>query len=150
MKRAALAVASTIAALVMLLSFKTHSLGATATPPAAVGTPNSGTGTAGGSAGTSPASSGASTTVTGDTAYTRYGPVQVRITVSHGTVTGVRATQYPTGNSRDAQINSYAIPALNSEATAAKSAQIDMISGATFTSEGYLQSLQSALNKAGL
>jgi uncharacterized protein with FMN-binding domain len=89
-------------------------------------------------------------TYTGDAAMTRYGPVQVQITVKSGAVTSVAATDYPMNDSRDAQINSYAIPQLNSEAASAGSANIDMISGATYTSEGYLSSLQSALNKAGL
>jgi uncharacterized protein with FMN-binding domain len=74
----------------------------------------------------------------------------VQITVSAGAVTDVSAVSYPQGNSRDAQINAYAIPALNSEALSAGTAQIDMISGATFTSSGYISSLQSALDKAGL
>lgn len=159
MKRAILAVVSTIASLVMLLSFKTHSLGTQATPPAAVsgtGTTSatghtSGSGSTSSKAGSSAGSgSNATTTVTGDTVYTRFGPVQVQIKVSAGSVTDVSAVSYPQSNPRDAQINSYAIPALNSEAVSAGSAQIDMISGATYTSQGYLASLQSALDKAGL
>jgi uncharacterized protein with FMN-binding domain len=148
MKRAVLAVVSTVAALIMLLSFKTHSLGIPVPPPAAV----SGTGSTSGSSGTvaKGAGHGGSQTVTGDAAYTRYGPVQVQIKVSRGAVTDVSAVSYPQGNSQDAQINSYAIPALNSEALSAGSAHIDMISGATFTSSGYISSLQSALDKAGL
>jgi len=81
---------------------------------------------------------------------TRYGPVQVQVTVKNGAVTSVSATEYPMSDPRDAQINSYAIPQLNAEATSAGSANIDMVSGATYTSEGYLSSLQSALNQAGL
>jgi uncharacterized protein with FMN-binding domain len=76
--------------------------------------------------------------------------VQVRITVANGTVTAVEAVDYPQNNPRDAQINAYAIPQLNSEVLAAKSASIDMVSGATYTSEGYISSLQSALDQAGL
>jgi uncharacterized protein with FMN-binding domain len=86
--------------------------------------------------------------VTGDAADTQYGPVQVKITVTNGKLTSVSAIEYPENDPRDAQINAYAIPALNQEAKAAGSADIDMISGATFTSEGYIQSLQSALDKA--
>ena len=76
--------------------------------------------------------------------------MQVQITVADGSVTAVTAVVYPQNNQRDVEINSFAIPQLNQEATAARSAQIDMVSGATVTSTGYLQSLQSALDKAGL
>ena len=58
--------------------------------------------------------------------------------------------QYPTGNGTDQQINSYALPILIQETMDAQSANIDMVSGATVTSDGYLQSLQSALDQAGL
>jgi uncharacterized protein with FMN-binding domain len=76
--------------------------------------------------------------------------VQVRITVSSGKLTAVAAVVYPNGNGRDQEINSYASPALNKEALAAGNAKIDMISGATYTSTGYINSLQSALDKAGI
>lgn len=149
MKRVILAVVSTVASLVMLLSFKTHGLSAGATPPAAIST--TGTSGAGGSAPTTNNSGGnGATTYTGDAAMTRYGPVQVQVTVKNGAVADVAATTYPMSSPVDAQINSYAIPQLNSEAASAGSANIDMVSGATYTSEGYLSSLQSALNKAGL
>ena len=144
MKRVLLAVVSTVASLVMLLSFKTHSPSAGATPPAAIST----TGTSGSAR--SAAGSSGTKTYTGDAAMTQYGPVQVQVTVQNGAVTDVAATTYPMSTPVDAQINSYAIPQLNSEAASAGSANIDMVSGATYTSEGYLSSLQSALNKAGL
>jgi len=161
MRRAALAILGTVTGLVMLLSFKTHAA-STAAPPAAVATlpdatgsspaPSSGASRPAASSGTASSSTAkpASRTVTGDSADTRFGPVQVQITVSNGTLTAVNAVEYPTGSPRDQEINSYAIPMLNQEALSAKSAQIDMISGATYTSEGYLQSLQSALDQAGL
>src|SRR3954469_5837005 len=140
MRRAALAILSTIAGLVLLLTFKTSpaSVDSTAAPRGAI------------SPGGSGSTSSSSTTVTGDAADTRYGPVQVRITMSNGAVTAVEATEYPTHDRRDQEINSYAIPQLNEEATSARSADIDMVSGATYTSEGYISSLQSALDKAGL
>jgi uncharacterized protein with FMN-binding domain len=72
------------------------------------------------------------------------------VTVSDGKVTEVTAVEYPTGNPRDRQINSYALPQLRTEALAAQSADIDTVSGATYTSDGYKQSLQSALDSAGL
>ena len=153
MRRVILAVVSTAVALVMILSFKTHSATSLATPPAAISTHtgSSGTTTSGGS-GSPPAtvSSGSSgtKTITGDSVDTRWGPVQVKITVTNGRVTAADAVVYPLNNPLDQQINSYAIPALNQEAVQAGSASIDMISGATYTSQGYIESLQSALNKA--
>jgi uncharacterized protein with FMN-binding domain len=79
---------------------------------------------------------------------TRYGPVQVQITVSGGQITQVDVPEYPTESPRDQQINSQAVPMLVSETTSAQSANISMISGATYTSQGYTQSLQSALDQA--
>jgi len=160
MRRALFAVSSTVVGLVLLLSFKTHPA-TVPTPPAAHGTPKpsggaapspgSTPGSTGGSGSTAgSAKSGGSKTVTGDAGQTPYGPVQVQITVSGGTVTNVTAVDYPQGSPRDVQINSFAIPQLNQEATAAKSTNIDIVSGATYTSQGYLQSLQSALDQAGL
>ena len=149
MKRALLAFVSTVAALVMLLSFKTHATSALTTPPAALKSASGATSHAGATSRTGTVGKHAGT-FTGDPADTPFGPVQVRITVAAGRLTGVTAVDYPNGSPRDAEINAYAIPALNSEATAAGNARIDMISGATYTSEGYLTSLQSALNNAGL
>lgn len=175
MRRVALALFGTITGLVILLGYKTHS--STATVPAAVatgpvtagGTTDTGStsGTSSAAAGsartgssaataapkssaTSNAASSGTKTVTGDSVDTRWGPVQVQITVSNGKITAAQAVVYPNNNGRDYEINSYAIPQLNQEAVAASSAQIDMVSGATVTSGGYLSSLQSALDKAGL
>jgi uncharacterized protein with FMN-binding domain len=74
----------------------------------------------------------------------------VKITVTGKKITAVDVLQYPDGNQRDAEINSYALPTLVQETIAAQGAQIDMVSGATVTSDGYLQSLQSALDEAGI
>jgi uncharacterized protein with FMN-binding domain len=87
-------------------------------------------------------------TFRGQTADTPYGPLQVSITVSSGVITKVAVPQYPNGSGRDQEINSYALPQLVDETVTAQSAQIDMVSGATYTSQGYLQSLQSALDRA--
>ncbi|MFI8086919.1 FMN-binding protein [Streptomyces sp. NPDC086080] len=87
-------------------------------------------------------------TVTGDVAQTQYGPVQVRITVSGGKITQAEAVQAPKGGQSD-QITSNSVPKLNQAAVAAGSSEIDAVSGATYTSAGYKQSLQSALDKAG-
>jgi uncharacterized protein with FMN-binding domain len=76
--------------------------------------------------------------------------VQVQITVADGKITAAEAVQYPTNNGKDQQINAYAVPKLNQEVTAAQSASIDAVSGATVTSDGYIQSLQSAIDQANL
>lgn len=144
MRRVLLAIVSTVASLVVLLGFKTHSVtSATAATSGSATTPSS-------SSGSGSSSSTGTKTVTGDAADTRYGPVQVKITITNGKVTAVQAVDYPMNDPRDQEINSYAIPQLNSEAVSAGSAQIDTVSGATYTSEGYITSLQSALDKAGL
>lgn len=90
----------------------------------------------------------ASGTFLGASAQTRYGPVQIKITYAAGRVTGVVAVQLPSGRSRDAEINNYAVPILEQETLAAQSAKINAVSGATYTSDGYVQSLQSALDAA--
>ena len=101
------------------------------------------------SSGSGSTSSG-STSVTGSVAQTQWGPVQVRLTVAGGKITGVTLVQYPTENPKDVEINDYALPILTKETVDAQSADIDMVSGATVTSNGYLESLQSALDQAGL
>ncbi|WP_028802614.1 FMN-binding protein [Streptomyces sp. 142MFCol3.1] len=88
-------------------------------------------------------------TVTGTTAQTKYGPVQVRITLTGSKITGATAVQSPDEAARSKDINSTAIPKLNQETLQAQSADIDTVSGATYTSAGYKQSLQSALDRAG-
>lgn len=87
-------------------------------------------------------------TYTGDSVNTRYGPVQVQLTVSGGQITDVQVVDYPNSNGRDRQINERAIPQLVSETVQAQSGQVHMVSGATYTSTGYATSLQSALDQA--
>lgn len=160
MRRVILAVTGTVAVLVLLLGFKSQSA-PPVTKPSTASSPSTLSGTSGtsgssstgssstGSSGTSSTSGGAtgSKTVTGDSADTRYGPVQVQITAANGKITSVNAVDYPQNSSRDQEINSFAIPQLNQEALAAGTANIDVVSGATYTSDGYVQSLQSALDK---
>ncbi|MGW2749290.1 FMN-binding protein [Streptomyces sp. NPDC001450] len=88
--------------------------------------------------------------VTGATAQTKYGPVQVRITLSGSRITGATAIQSPDEAARSKDISSMAVPKLNQETLEAQSANIDAVSGATYTSAEYKQSLQSALDRAGL
>ncbi|MCU1596929.1 MAG: hypothetical protein QOK08_232 [Actinomycetota bacterium] len=102
------------------------------------------------STGSSPTSSGKSGTFTGDTVNTQFGPVQVKITVKAGKLTDVTPLQLTTDGGRSVQISNYAAPILRSEVLAAQSANVSSVGGATYTSQGYLSSLQSALDKAGL
>jgi len=111
------------------------------------------TGTAANGSGSSGASAGTVATLqdgtyTGTSVSTRWGPVQVRIVVSGGKITSSQAVVYPQENNRDVQINSRAVPTYNAEVVQAQSAQIDAISGATVTWQGYTGSLQSALDQA--
>jgi uncharacterized protein with FMN-binding domain len=88
----------------------------------------------------------ATTVVNGTSADTRYGPVQVQLAVQGGRIVRATAIDYPQGSGRDREINSFAIPQLQQETVAAQSAHIDTVSGATYTSDGYQQSLQAALD----
>jgi FMN-binding protein len=160
MRRVILAIVSTVVGLVLLLTFKTHSTSGAGSPPAAIGTPSAGQGGAGqsgagqsgaGQSGTGQGAGGSTagaTTVTGAAASTIYGPVQVQIMVKGGKVTAAKAVEYPQDTPRDSQINAFAIPVLDREAASVGSAKIDMVSGATYTSQGYITSLQSALDQA--
>ena len=156
MRRIVIAIGSTLTGLVLLFSWPTSLNRAVASSiPAAPG--STGSGTISGTTGTATAPApvaGATTakdgTFTGSAARTPYGPVQVQIVVAGGKVTSANAVAYPTGSGLDRQINGYALPILNSEAVSASSASIQMVSGASFTSQGYIGSLQSAIDQAGL
>jgi uncharacterized protein with FMN-binding domain len=157
MRRITFALMSTVTALVLLFSYHTSTSSQLAAAPQAAahaGTSSSGTSsdTASGDASSSgdTSSSSGATTYTGDSVDTRWGPVQVAITVSSGKITKAEAVVYPTENPRDQEINSYAVPQLNSEAVQSQSGSIDAVSGATVTSDGYIQSLQSAIDQANL
>jgi uncharacterized protein with FMN-binding domain len=151
-RRILLWVLTTLTVLVLLFGYHTSTSSQQAA--SSVVAPGSGfsatTGTGTGSGGTASGTTASGRTVAGPVADTRWGPVQVRITVDGGSLTGVTMLQYPSGNGRDQEINDYALPILIKETVHAKSANIDMVSGATVTSEGYLQSLQGALDQAGL
>ncbi|GGZ93552.1 hypothetical protein GCM10010389_35430 [Streptomyces echinoruber] len=144
-RRVVLTAAATVSGIVLLLSLK----------------PASGPGAAQAAGGAAPQQSAAAQespqggaraagtgTVTGKVVKTQYGPVQVRITVRDGKITKAEAVQAPEGG-LSSQKTATAVPKLNQEAVAAQSAQIDAVSGATYTSTGYRQSLQSALDQAG-
>jgi uncharacterized protein with FMN-binding domain len=91
-----------------------------------------------------------SRTVTGPVVSTRWGAVQVEITVENGQLADVAALQLPDGDRRSASISSQVEPTLRSQALSAQSAAIDGVSGATYTSDAYARSLQAALDTAGL
>lgn len=115
---------------------------------------SSGSGTSATSAGTGAVSSettSASQTYTGDAVQTRYGPVQVEVTVDgSGTVTDITWLDYPANEGKSVQINQRAMPLLTDEALQAQSADVSTIAGASYTSQGFTQSLQSALDQAGV
>ena len=160
---------STITTLVLLMSYHTstsstastiQASGATAgtgskgTAPGAAGSGGSagtGKGTTGGASGSgSAANSATGPTVAGAAVPTRFGNVQVQITVVDKKITAATVLQIPNRDRKDVQINNRAVPILNAEAVQAQSADIDMVSGATVTSVAYIQSLQSAIDKANL
>ncbi len=157
MRRITLWLFSTVAAVVLLFSYRTSTGGGTAPAVAAVApatTPQaadapSPAATASPTAGSS-AGSSAGKVYTGSVAGTRWGDVQVAVTVAAGRITNVAVPVYPNGNGRDQEINAVALPALVQETLQAQNANIQTVSGATVTSDGYLQSLQSALDAAGL
>jgi uncharacterized protein with FMN-binding domain len=161
MRKITLWLFSTVAAVVLLFSYRTSTnsgtdTAAAATVPATT-EPSTSTTTAP-SSGASPSpsasrstgSTSGTKTYTGSTASTRWGDVQVSITVTNGKITNVQVPVYPNNNGRDQEINAYALPVLTQETLTAQNANIDTVSGATVTSDGYLQSLQSALDAAHL
>jgi len=155
MRRVILTIVATIAGLVALLSFKSH---LPTVPSAAVST-------TGGTSGTpAPSSSPATvpgefpmgslagklptgeTAVTGHVATTVYGPVQIQLIVQNSKIVKVAVLQQPMNTANDIQIGEFAFPKLISETLTAQTAKIDAVSGASYTSAGYIQSLQSALD----
>jgi uncharacterized protein with FMN-binding domain len=161
MRKVITALMATAAALAALLSFRSHTPAAalgtgaltgagnpvTQTPPASAAPGTSATPTATGTAGAAHGKNGA---YTGTAADTRFGPVQVSITVSGGKLTDITVLQVPDNGRYEQQIVAQALPILRSEALSNQNANIDVVSGATYTSQGYAQSLQSALDQAGL
>ncbi|MEU9123606.1 FMN-binding protein [Streptomyces sp. NPDC048506] len=146
MRRAVVTAVSTSALVVILLSLKPHQpadlTGAPALPGAAPAPSPTGRPQRGGHP--------ADGTYTGSPISTRYGTVQVAATVKSGRLTAVTVLHAPSENGRDREIAAYAVPRLTQEALNAHSARIDAVSGASYTSAGYIRSLQSALDRAGV
>jgi uncharacterized protein with FMN-binding domain len=154
-RRLALWGLTTVSTVVLLFSYRTST---SSRMPVAAGTTGTTTTTGAAAAPSSSASAtgaakAASTysgTVTGTAADTRWGPVQVKVTFASGKITAADVVEQPDSNNRDQEINAEAVPQLVQETLQAQNAQIDMVSGATYTSEGYVTSLQSALDQAGV
>jgi uncharacterized protein with FMN-binding domain len=161
MRRAVLAFGSTVVGLIMLLSFRSHTaapaaagVSASGNDPAPASSPATAapmpgatkarpTAPAGGSSGMS-----GPKVVTGDVISSPYGPSQVAVTLTAGKITKVTILQHTDDGQNSKEIDGNALPKLTAETLAAQSAQIDAVSGASYTSAGYIKSLQSALDKA--
>ncbi|HTL83615.1 MAG TPA: FMN-binding protein [Acidimicrobiia bacterium] len=156
MRRAVPALVITLVGLGALASFKSAPSAATKPVAAAIAPPRTTPPTTGAPppgtvppTGPSPTTTtGATRTVDGDPVDNPYGTVQVRVTLQGNTITTVTALQMPFDRERSQYISQQAEPYLRQEALQAQSAQIELVSGATYTSDSYAQSLQSALDKA--
>ena len=136
MGRAPIVLAATVAGVAAVLGYHPH---ARPLPSAGAQAPSAG----------APASVSGGTVrqLTGSDEFNKYGDVQVQVTASGGRITRVAALRLPDGDGRSQQISSFAGPQLAQQALAAQNANIDGVSGATYTSESYRTSLQSALDQ---
>ena len=132
MRRAPYVLAATVAGVAGLVSF--HPRG----PSGSAGAP------------TTPASAPSSNQFDGDVVPTRYGNVQVRVTVKSGKIVDVTPLALPNGDGRSSEISNVSAPLLRQEVLTAQSGQVDGVSGASYTSQGYAASAASAIAKAGL
>jgi uncharacterized protein with FMN-binding domain len=174
MRRAIVATAGTVVGLVALLSYKSsgpHNLqrvtvnGGQAAPvsstvPPVTNAPSGGTSSGAGAATSGPATTAPATTAPPVTASAErtyagqdiqylYGDIVVNATLRGGQILNVSVPQNNATDGRSQMINSYAVPILEQEAVAAQGVNINVVSGATFTSDAFAQSLQSALSQAG-
>jgi uncharacterized protein with FMN-binding domain len=155
--RGTVAVIATVIAIALMASFKTPDVVSThPSKPASIAAPPAGSGSgAGAGASPSPGATGTPSSsgykdgsYDGSSFSNQYGDVQVRVIISGGRITDVQPLTLPSDRSRSYEISQEAGPMLHDEAIRAQSAQIDTIGGATYTSDGYARSLQSALDKA--
>jgi uncharacterized protein with FMN-binding domain len=169
-KRAPIVITSTGAGLALLLSFHTShpslqiksASGATpggsgstsTTPPESTSgsatEPTSGSTPASTTPPTSAPAASATRSATGTDVQYRYGDIQIEVTASGSKITNVTILRDNATDGHSYQINSEAVPTLQSETMSAQSTQIDGVSGATYTSQAYEQSLQSALDQLGI
>ncbi len=154
MRRVVIWFGSTVAAVVLLFSYRTSTEGpgagvrvAGVVAPQAPGVVPGQTSSGAPGAGAGQRATG-DEVVNGTVAQTMWGPVQVQVHITGGKIVDVRTLIYPTGSGMDRAINAYALPRLRQQALQAQSANIDGVSGATVTSGGYRESLQSALDAA--
>jgi len=163
--RAIVAIVTTVLGLILLFSFRTPDSvpprtagsaasqaavvpGSSRQPGSSAGAPTPTAGPVGASPAPRASANGGALTTTGDDVPNQFGDVQVQVTFADGKLTDVKALQLPFDRRRSAEISQYVEPYLRSEALQAQSAQIDLISGATYTSMSYAESLQSAIDKA--
>ncbi|MFE2495096.1 FMN-binding protein [Streptomyces scopuliridis] len=162
LRRIMIGVAATASGVVLLLALKQPGGTPVAGAPVGAGAGTGGAGVSatagaggstaepGGEAGAGDPAAGGARTVVGDAVDTQYGPVQVRITVAGGKITKSEAVQAPGADARSQSVTADAVPQLDQAAVTAQNARIDAVSGASYTSQGYRDSLQSALDKAGV
>jgi uncharacterized protein with FMN-binding domain len=155
MRRAATVIASTAGGLALIAAFHTSPEGSlpvadatTTTVPASTTAPSTTAPSPGGGAAPTTTAPAATRTVDGPVIGTDYGDVQVRIVLTGSRITDAQTLKLPSDRSRSRRISQAAGPLLITETLKAQSAKIDAVSGATYTSEGYLESLQGALDKA--
>lgn len=154
MKRATIVTGAAMVGVAWIVSYKAtpHPVGLAsglpAQSPASNPSPTDSTGKPAPSPSPSPTPSGTNGTFTGADAPNRFGDVQVRLVITNGKITDVQAIQLPQDREESAYISQVAGPMLRDEVLQAQSARIDIISGATYTSQSYAQSTESALQQA--
>jgi uncharacterized protein with FMN-binding domain len=149
MKRAPIVLSATVAGLAATLGFHTQSPATPATATATTTTAQPAPSTSSGSSSSSGTTAAAATkTVTSAVEANQYGNVQLKVTVKAGKITKIEAVQIPQNDPKSSEINAAAEPMLQQSALSAQSANIDTVSGATYTSDSYKAALQSALDKA--
>jgi uncharacterized protein with FMN-binding domain len=142
MRRSPIVLTATVAGTAGILAFHAHAASVQPATASTTSTPSTSS--------TSAASSkGVSGTATGDSVATQYGNARVRVTVKNGKIIKIDALELQGNDPRSVQISSAAAPILQQEALTQQTAGVDVVSGATYTSASYTQSLQSALDKLG-
>ena len=142
MKRAPFVIAGTVAGVAGVLSFHTQPRVSAASQPKAFSSPTT-------TSAAAPRTAASTKTATGVDAPNQYGDVQVRVSVSGTRITGITNVALPSSDGKSQEISAAAGPELAQQALSAQSAQIDGVSGASYTSDSYRTSLQSALDQVG-
>ncbi len=158
MRRIVLAMSTTLAVIFLLFSYRTSSVGPTTGSSTATASAHVVPGSSAGNPATDPVTpqasvappASASVKIDGKLLQTGYGPIVVEITVTGNKIADAQAITYPDAGGRTRSINSNALPILRAETLKAQGANIHGVSGATHTTDGYVGSLQSALDLAGL